>query len=80
MNKTLYNMLLDIDNEADLKDAGVLEIKVEYNQAFLRKVLSMVFKKYKDVQIFDLKNWIIFREGIIENLYNKGKCKVKFIR
>jgi len=31
-----------------------------------------------DTKEFDLKNWFLFREGIIENLYNKGLIKIDF--
>jgi hypothetical protein len=80
MNKKLFKELLEIDNENDLKDLGVTAIKVTYKQPFIRNLLSILFKRFRDVKSYDLANWVIFRGGILENLYDKGLCKIKFIR
>ena len=79
MNKKLFNELLSIDNEDDLKDLGIIVINVTYKQPFFRNLLSILFKRFRDVKTFNLTDWIIFRDGILEVLYYKGLCKIKFI-
>ena len=80
MNKRQFKQLLEIDNENDLKDLGITAINVTYKQSFLRNLLSILFKRFRDVKSYDLANWVIFRDGILENLYDNGRCKIKFIR
>lgn len=70
--------LLIIDDPDILKSEGVEEIKITYRQRFLRRILSFVFSRYKDVKYFDIYDWVAFKEGIIENLYNKNLCKIEF--
>ena len=33
----------------------------------------------KSTKTFDVFYWMAFREGILQNLYAKGLCKIKFI-
>ncbi len=80
MNKKLFEELLEIDNQNDLKDLGVTCILVTYKQPFFRNLLSIPFKRFRDIKSFDLADWIIFRDGILEILYYKGLCKIQFIR
>ncbi len=70
--------LLIIDDPDVLKSEGVEKIKVTYRQRFLRRILSLIFSRYKDIKYFDIHDWVAFREGIIENLYDKKLCKIEF--
>jgi uncharacterized protein Smg (DUF494 family) len=59
--KENHNNLLKLDTPEKLEDAGVIEVLVKYNIP-------------GDEKTFDLFNWCIFREGIINNV----KCEIIF--
>lgn len=75
----MKNILLNIDNVDKLKDLNVIKIKVNYRTKTMQIIIDFFFKKYRDKKEFDLHNWVIFKDGIIKNLYNKGVCNIKFI-
>lgn len=80
MNKELFNMLLEEKKEYVLISAGVKEVEVCYYNGFFRNILSYFFVKLKDKKVYSLSYWIIFRKDIVERLYDKKLCKIKFIR
>lgn len=50
------------------------------NEELLRNDLSWVQVKYMDGEkmFLNVDEWLILRDGIIENLYSKGLCTVRF--
>ena len=80
MNEKTFKELLAIDDANYLKAKGIEEVFVYYNQGFWKNLLSLCFPKFRDISEFNLHNWVIFKDGIINNLYNKGLCEIKFIK
>jgi len=58
--------LLKINDAEILSKKGIKKVKVIY--------------KDKSTKEYDLDYWIAFKDGIIENLYNKKLCKINFIK
>ncbi len=75
----MKNILLDIDNVEELQDLNVNKVLVNYRCRWYQKLIDFITKKHRDKKEFDLHNWVIFRNGIIKNLYDKGICNIKFI-
>ncbi len=71
--------LVKIRTERGLEINGVTKIVVEYNmpkRTWFERLFFLNRKKFK--KEFEPRRWVIFRKDIIENLYNKGLCKINF--
>jgi len=68
ITKDYYMTLLNtgVKPEEMPEELGFYKVKVTYRDKSNKK--------------FDLNNWFLFRKGIKENLYDKGLCKIKFIK
>ena len=71
--------LLKINDSDKLKKLGVKKVQVTYRQGILNTLISFFYKKNRATKDFKLDYWITFKDGIIENLYNKGLCKINFL-
>ena len=56
-----------IDTVEGLEAAGIKKIVVKYK--------PFIINNTKD---FDLYQWVIFKKGIIDNLFSKGRCKISY--
>ena len=75
-----FKTLLSINDANALKNLKIKSVKVIYKQGFWLKLLSFFSPKLSDTSEFNLHNWVIFKDGIINNLYNKGLCKIIFVK
>jgi len=73
MEETKINKkwLLEQSDYEVLRKQGINKVVVKYKSKFLKR---------KEIKIFSVENWVALKNGIIENLYNKDLCEIKFLR
>lgn len=83
MRKHVKDKILSIDNDIPLSNLNVRELIYGAKLAkFIKPKYVIGFQvRYKDrsKKKFNIEHWMIFRNGILNNLYYKGFCKIKIL-